>query len=274
MKMHGLGNDFVVIDAREEPFALSPDQARRIADRRFGVGCDQLIVLEPPANGAADVFMRIRNPDGGQAEACGNATRCIGAVLMDQAGRDRLTIETLAGLLQAERAGGGLVTVDMGPAYLDWEQIPLREPCDTLSIELSAGPLQAPVAVGMGNPHAVFFVDDAEAIDLRTLGPRLETDSWFPEGANISVVQVTGPDRLRQRVWERGAGITLACGSGACAAGVAAARRGLTGRRSEITLDGGPLTIEWRADGHVLMTGPVATSFSGRLDPALLAEGA
>ncbi len=274
LKMHGLGNDFVVIDAREESCAISEPQARRIADRRIGVGCDQLIVLEPPSNGAADLFMRIRNPDGREAEACGNATRCVAALLMDEAGRDRLTIETLAGLLEAERAEGGLVAVDMGPAYLEWDRIPLREACDTLELDLTQGLLSRPVAVGMGNPHAVFFVADAEAVDLRQLGPRLETDSWFPQGANISVAQVTGADRIRLRVWERGAGITLACGSGACATGVAAFRRGLTGRRSEVVLDGGSLTIEWRADGHVVMTGPVATSFSGRLDDALLAATA
>ena len=270
LKMHGLGNDFVVIDAREAPYALSETQAQRIADRRLGVGCDQLIVLEPPPNGAADVFMRIRNPDGQEAEACGNATRCVASVLMAEAGADRLTIQTLAGLLEAERAEGGLITVDMGPAYLEWDQVPLREACDTLALDLSLGPLAHPVAVGMGNPHAVFFVEDVAAIDLAWLGPRLETDSWFPERANISVAQITGPDRIRLRVWERGAGITLACGSGACATGVAAHRRRLTGRRSEVVLDGGALVIEWREDGHVMMTGPVATSFAGRLDPALL----
>ena len=200
LKMHGLGNDFVVIDAREAPCALSEPQAQRIADRRLGVGCDQLIVIEPPPNGAADVFMRIRNPDGREAEACGNATRCVASVLMAEAGAERLTIQTLAGLLEAERAAGGLVTVDMGPAYLEWDEIPLREACDTLALDLSLGPLSRPVAVGMGNPHAVFFVDDAAAVDLARLGPQLETDSWFPERANISVAQITGPDRIRQTV--------------------------------------------------------------------------
>ena len=275
-KMHGLGNDFVVIDARGRGLTLSDAQVRAVADRHTGVGCDQLIVVEKPRDALADAFMRIRNADGSEVGACGNATRCVAAMLMDEKSARHAVIETAAGLLDAEAAppaadGARLVSVDMGPARLDWRDIPLAEPCDTLHVPLSLGPLSDPVATGMGNPHATFFVDDAGAIDLAALGPLLEHHRMFPERANIGVAQVLGPDRLRLRVWERGAGITLACGSGACAAAVAAARRGLTARRVEVALDGGTLAIEWLPDNHVLMTGPVAISFAGTLNGALLA---
>ncbi len=270
IKMHGAGNDFVVLDGRSTPLPLSVEEARTLADRHFGIGCDQLIVMEPPTSEGADLFMRIRNPDGGEAEACGNATRCVASLVMNETGRDQVVIQTLAGHLPAETATTGEVTVDMGPANLGWQEIPLAEERDTLHLGIGAGPLQDPVGVNMGNPHAVFFVEDADAIDLATLGPQLEHDPLLPQRANISVISVTGPDRLRQRVWERGAGITLACGSGACAGAVAAARRGLTGRRVETTMDGGVLTLEWRDDGHVLMTGPVATSFRGKVERASL----
>jgi diaminopimelate epimerase len=270
IKMHGLGNDFVVLDGRRAPISLSEAQVRRLADRRFGIGCDQLIVMEPPANDAATVFMRIYNPDGSEAEACGNATRCVASLVMAETGSDRVVIETLAGLLSARAAPADEITVDMGPANLGWQDIPLAEERDTLHLKIGLGPLQDPVGVNMGNPHAVFFVEDADAIDLATLGPKLEQDPLLPERANISVVSLNGTDRLRQRVWERGAGITLACGSGACAAAVAAARRGITGRKVEIAMDGGLLRLEWREDGHVLMTGPVATSFRGKTAEALL----
>ncbi|TWB45394.1 diaminopimelate epimerase [Nitrospirillum pindoramense] len=272
LKMHGLGNDFVVLDARTTPLSLTGAQARVLADRRFGVGCDQIIILEPPQSAGADVFMRILNPDGSESGACGNATRCVASLIAAEgAGRDRLTVETISGLLPAVRHADGLVTVDMGPARLDWRQIPLAEPADTLSLDVAAGPLSGPCTVNMGNPHAVFFVDDAEAVDLPQWGPQLEHHTAFPERANIEVATVVAPGRVRMRVWERGAGITLACGSGACATLVAAARRGLTDRKADIVMDGGTLTIEWREDGHVLMTGPVATAFSGELDDALLA---
>jgi diaminopimelate epimerase len=269
IKMHGLGNDFVVIDARERPLALSHDEAQAIADRHSGVGCDQLLILEKPAKpNLADVFMRILNADGSEAGACGNGTRCVADLLMRESGRDKLVIETTAGLLDAERATGGRVSVDMGPARLDWREIPLKEACDTNHVPLALGPLKDPVAVNMGNPHAVFFVDDAAKIDLAALGPALERNPIFPERANIGIAQVIGPDRLRLRVWERGVGITLACGSGACAAAVAAARRGLTGRKVAIVLERGELELEWLKDGHVLMTGPVAVSFTGVLSQA------
>ena len=265
VKMHGLGNDFVVLDARERPLPLVAEAARSIADRRQGVGCDQVIVVEKPRAGLADAFMRILNADGGEAGACGNATRCVGDLLMRESGRDHVVIETVAGLLDVERRADSRVAVDMGPARLDWRDVPLSGPCDTLHLELALGPLADPAACSMGNPHATFFVADVAAIDLAALGPVLERHKLFPERANIGVAQVVARDRLRLRVWERGAGLTRACGSGACAALVAAARRGLTARRATVALDGGELEIEWLADGNVLMTGPVATSFVGEL---------
>jgi diaminopimelate epimerase len=270
IKMHGIGNDFVVLDARRHALALDETAVRAIADRHTGVGCDQLLILEQPKAEAADVFLRIFNADGGEAEACGNGTRCVADLVMRESGKDRIIIETVAGLLVAEAAGPRRVSVDMGSPGLGWPEIPLARACDTLNVPLSMGPLVVPVCTSMGNPHATFFVADAEAIDLATLGPRLERDPLFPTRANIGVAQVLSPTRLRFRVWERGAGITIACGSGACAALVGAARRGLTGRKAEVILDGGTLEIDWREDGHVFMNGPVAVSFSGTLDPSPL----
>lgn len=270
-KMHGLGNDFVVIDDRDGALALGPAEARAIADRRSGVGFDQLLILEKPTLSDADVFMRIRNPDGSEAEACGNGTRCVASRIMDELGRDQAQIETVVGLLASMRHADGRVTVDMGPAGLDWTDIPLSHAVDTLHMGITADGLSDPVGVNMGNPHAVFFVEDVNEIDLETVGPKLEHDPLFPERANLEIVQLTGPNAVRMRVWERSAGITQACGSGACAVAVAAHRRGLTGRKVDVLLDGGLLHIEWREDGRVLMTGPVATSFEGVLNPSLLA---
>jgi diaminopimelate epimerase len=270
IKMHGLGNDFVVIDARRAAFALDDARAHAIADRKTGIGCDQLIVMEKPRADGADVFMRIHNADGGEVEACGNATRCIATLLMRETGGERVVVETAAGLLEARPASGGRVSVDMGKARLDWREIPLAAAQDTLHVALTMGPLADPVCTNIGNPHATFFVADAAAIDLAALGPLLEHHALFPERANIGVAELVAPDRLRLRVWERGVGITRACGTGACAAVVAASRRGLTGRTAEVVLEGGSLTIAWRADGHVVMTGPVATSFHGSFDPAQL----
>jgi diaminopimelate epimerase len=280
VKMHGLGNDFVVLDRRAVPLDLAPAAARRIADRRRGVGCDQILVLEP-ARGEGDVFMRILNADGGEVGACGNGTRCVARLIFEETGRDRAAIETQAGLLQAERAGEGLVAVDMGPAYLRWDEIPLAHAADTLHLDFACGPggpnaLADPCAVGLGNPHVLFFVADAEAVDLATYGPRIERDPLFPERVNVGIVQVLDRGHVRYRVWERGVGITAACGSGACAAAVASARRGLTGRQVRVTLDGGDLTIDWRdgdgpQGGHVLMTGPASKPFDGALAPELLA---
>ena len=265
LKMHGLGNDFVVIDARSRAVILDEREARHIADRRQGIGCDQLILIEPAKSKLADAFMRIRNADGGEVEACGNATRCVADLLMKEKGLSHVVIETVAGLLDAEAAGEGLVSVDMGPALLDWREIPLAKPMDTLHLDLSLGGLNDPVAVNTGNPHAVFFVADAEAVDLDALGPVIERHPLFPERVNVEVATVISPERIRMRVWERGVGITRACGTGACATLVAAARRKLTGRRAEVILDGGSLEIEWLPDNHLRMTGPVAVSYSGEL---------
>jgi diaminopimelate epimerase len=264
-KMHGLGNDFVVIDARTSPLRLDPAAARLVADRRRGVGCDQLILLEPPRDAAADVFMRILNPDASEAGACGNGTRCVADLLMRESGGERVIIETIAGLLDAARVAETRVSVDMGAARLDWRDVPLARPCDTAHVDVAVEALTDPACCSMGNPHATFFVADAEAIDLPRLGPRLEHHPMFPDRANIGIVQVLDRGRLRFRVWERGAGITEACGSGACAAVVNAARRDLCERHAVVVLDGGELEIAWRPDGHVVMTGPVATSFTGEL---------
>jgi diaminopimelate epimerase len=267
LKMHGCGNDFVVFDERAGALGLTAKRAAAIADRRTGVGCDQFIVIEPAPDGSnADAFMRIRNPDGAEAGACGNATRCVVDLLTRETGRRIQIIRTVAGNLPSEALPDGRVRVDMGPARLDWPDVPLARPMDTLHLDLVAGPVADPAAANMGNPHATFFVDDVARVPVGELGPRLEHDPLFPERANIGFAQVLAPDRIRLRVWERGAGLTLACGSGACAALVNAHRRGLTGRRAVVVVDGGELEIEWRADGHVLMTGPVATSFIGEID--------
>jgi diaminopimelate epimerase len=226
--------------------------------------------MERPRADGADVFMRIHNADGGEVEACGNATRCIATLLMRETGGERVVVETAAGLLEARPASGGRVSVDMGKARLDWREIPLAAAQDTLHVALTMGPLADPVCTNIGNPHATFFVADTAAIDLAALGPLLERHALFPERANIGIAELVAPDRLRLRVWERGVGITRACGTGACAAAVAASRRGLTGRTAEVVLEGGTLAIDWRTDGHVVMTGPVATSFHGSFDPAQL----
>lgn len=256
LKMHGLGNDFVILDARTGPLDLSPARIRQIADRHFGVGCDQLIVLEPSAR--ADVFMRIYNPDASEAGACGNATRCVASIVMDEKAAAVCVVETVSGLLSCVRSGAD-VTVDMGAPRLDWDQIPLATAMDTLDVD-------GATCVSMGNPHAVVFVDDAGAVDLEREGRARETSAVFPQRANIEFVQVIDRSTLRARVWERGAGVTLACGSGACAVAVAAVRRGLTERNVTIRMDGGDLRLEWReADNHVYMTGAASLAFRGEL---------
>jgi len=270
IKMHGLGNDFVVLDGRAHPISLDDKSAAAIAARHTGVGCDQLIVIEKPKTKGAEAFLRIRNADGGEVEACGNAARCLGFLLMRENGKDSIILETLAGLVEARNAGKNLVAVDMGKPRWSWRDIPLARDCDTDHLPLALGPLSDAVATSMGNPHATFFVQDMAAVDIASLGPKLEHDPLFPKRANIGVAQVISPEKIRLRVWERGAGLTPACGTGACAALVAAHRRGLASRKAEIIADGGSLTIEWRADDHVLMTGPVAVSFTGALDPSLL----
>ena len=269
LKMNGLGNDFVVVDARSAPFAPGAEEVRAIAARDSGVGCDQLIALEPSA--AGDAFMRIWNADGEEVGACGNAARCVGWLLMEASGRASASMETRAGLLQATRAGDRRVGVDMGAPGLGWRDIPLAEEMDTRRIELAIGPPTAPIlhtpgCVSMGNPHVVFFVPDAQAAPVREVGPMIERHPLFPEGVNVGFCEVRDPRRLRLRVWERGAGLTRACGTGACAAAVAAHRRGLCERRVEVELDGGVLDIDWRdGDDHVLMVGAVEFEFTGML---------
>jgi diaminopimelate epimerase len=264
-KMHGLGNDFVVLDARATPLPITPVRAAAIADRRTGIGCDQFIVMEPGRDGA-DVFMRIRNPDGSEAGACGNATRCVAELVMAEAAKDRAAIRTISGDLPSERLPDGTIRVDMGPARLEWRDIPLAREMDTLHLPLSADGVADPAACSMGNPHATFFVPRLDPLDIPRIGPALEHDPLFPERANIGFVQVLAPDHLRLVVWERGAGLTLACGTGACAALVNAVRRGLSARSATVSLPGGDLRIEWRDDGHVLMSGPTATAFTGMIE--------
>ena len=267
IKMHGCGNDFVVIDERHQPLGLSAARIAAICDRRTGIGCDQLITIEAGTSGA-DAFMRIRNSDGSEAGACGNATRCVAHLIAAESNREFLVIRTISGDLPAAVLSDGRVRVDMGFARLGWADIPLSAPMDTLHLNLARDAVSDPAAANLGNPHATFFVPDLAAVDIARIGPSLEHDPIFPDKANIGFAQVIAADRMRLRVWERGAGLTLACGSGACAALVNAHRRGLTARCAAVLVDGGELEIEWGEDDHVMMTGPVATSFRGEVDLA------
>tara|TARA_R110002033_G_scaffold38863_8_gene78478 strand:+ start:5561 stop:6403 length:843 start_codon:yes stop_codon:yes gene_type:complete len=262
MKMHGLGNDFVVVDARAHDVAITPALAQALGDRHRGVGFDQLAVI---GNGAGDAHLTFYNSDGSLSAACGNATRCIARYLMDESGAKTLHLTTDRGDLAARDMGDGITSVNMGHPQLDWDEIPLAHEMDTLELPIDG----APTATGMGNPHCTFFVDDAEAVDLADLGPRIEHHPLYPQRTNVQVAQITGPDRIRMRVWERGVGLTLASGSSSCATAVAAARRGLTGRDVVIDLDGGQLRVEWRDDG-VWMTGATMHVFSGELTQAFL----
>ncbi len=269
-KMHGLGNDFVVLDAREHAISLDSKQANSLAERRQGIGCDQILIIEPATADGADVFMRIFNADGGEVDACGNGARCVAALVLAETGAERVKVQTNAGLLEARVGEDGFVAIDMGPVNLDWQAIPLAGEADTLALDLSVGDLTGPVAVNVGNPHAVFFVDDAAAVPLQDIGPKIETHAMFPERTNVEIAQLLPDGSIRLRVWERGVGITRACGTGACATLVAASRRQLSKRNAIIILDGGSLGIEWRDDNHVIMVGPVATVFTGTIDPSLL----
>jgi diaminopimelate epimerase len=285
LKMNGLGNEITVLDLRGSPSRVGPAEARAIAaDPRSRF--DQLMVLHDPVTPGTDASLRIYNTDGSESGACGNGTRCVAWAMMadpvmSRPAGDALLLETTAGLLPVARVSDSVFTVDMGPPRLAWNEIPLRDPYpDTRAIAVEtqlpeAPELRNPSAVGMGNPHAVFWVADATAYDLAAIGPRLEHDPVFPERANISFAQVLSPEHVLLRVWERGAGATRACGSAACATLVAAVRRGLTGRRATISLPGGDLLIEWRErDDHVLMTGPVELEHEGTLAPALFAGAA
>lgn len=262
--MDGTGNDFVIIDTRHHPLPLMADQLVKLASRNHPVtqGCDQIIVLEPSET--ADIGMRIFNADGSEVASCGNATRCIGALMLAETDKQVATIQTLAGIKTAKTSAYG-ITVDMGEPKFGWQDIPLREAQDTLHLHLSMGSLNDPVAVSMGNPHAVFFVKDRHAIDLTDLGPKLEHHSLFPQRANIGVAEIIDHAHIGLRVFERGAGETLACGTGACAALVAAHRRGLTGRHAVMHMKGGDLTIEWLENNHVLLSGQVRRQFEGTL---------
>jgi diaminopimelate epimerase len=271
-KMNGLGNDFVVLDARQRALPLSSDAVRAIADREEGIGCDQIVALEPSAK--ADVFMRIWNADGGEVGACGNAARCVAALVAAERDVANVSIETESGVIGASVNADRSVTIDMGAPRFAWNEIPLSKPFDDMRA-IDIGPINdpalvSPSAVNVGNPHCLFFVDDVEAHDLARLGPALEHHPLFPERANISLVQVLGPSHLKLRTWERGSGLTRACGTAACAAAVAAARRELSGRKVSVSLPGGDLRIEWReTDGHILMTGPYALDYEGTLPAAL-----
>ena len=278
VKMNGAGNDFVVVNALERPFAPTVEQVRALGDRQSGEGFDQLISIEPSKTG--DAFMRVWNNDGSVVETCGNALRCVGWMLMQASGADRVTIDTAGGPAVATRANDGLgeyrITVDMGAPRLDWTQIPLSEEMDTRGIELQIGPIDAPVlhtpgAVSMGNPHVVFFMDyTPDDAFVRGSGSLIEHHPLFPEAVNVGFAHVKARDRIRFRVWERGAGLTRACGTGACAALVATARRGLTDRKATVVMDGGEVVIDWAPDengasGHVFMTGPVEIERTGSL---------
>ncbi|HBS98785.1 MAG TPA: diaminopimelate epimerase [Citreicella sp.] len=264
LKMHGLGNDFVVLDGRARQIEVTPALARALADRHRGVGFDQLALV---THGAGDARLTFYNADGSTAGACGNATRCIARWLMDETGRDALDLVTERGTLRAVDAGGGLTSVNMGAPQLDWQEIPLAHAMDTLELPIDG----SPTATGMGNPHCTFFVPDAEAVTLEQIGPKHEHHPLFPQRTNVQVASLTGPNHLRMRVWERGVGVTLASGSSSCATAVAAARRGLTGRQVTVDLDGGTLVIDWREDG-VWMTGATAHVFDGTLSAAWLEQ--
>jgi diaminopimelate epimerase len=258
LKMHGLGNDFVVFDARRDPLSLTAAQVRAIADRHTGVGCDQLIVIE--RSDRADALMRIWNADGGEVEACGNASRCVAQVIGANA-----VIETVAGLIEGTATANG-ASIDMGAPRFGWDEIPLAYAMDTLHMPVGWETLENPVAVNVGNPHVVFFVPDTDAIDLERLGPIIEHDPLFPARINVNAASIASREHIRLRVWERGVGLTRACGTGACATATAAMRRGLVGRTVTVTLPGGDLSIAWRDDNHIVMTGPATTAFTGEID--------
>jgi diaminopimelate epimerase len=280
IKMNGLGNEIVVVDMRRSPAVISAADARAAA-KPAGAPYDQLMALYAPRTPGTDAFVRIYNNDGSESGACGNGMRCIAELLVKESGKDAVIVETTSGLLSCVKAASpGLFTVDMGAPRFRWDEIPLAEEFDTRAIELQIGPidnpaLHSPSAVNIGNPHAIFWVEDVNAYDLGRFGPLLENHPIFPERANITLAAVKSPEHIVIRTWERGAGLTKACGSAACAATIAAARLKRTGRKVTVTLPGGDLVIEWReSDDHVLMTGPVEYEYEGRFDPALFAGAA
>ena len=273
IRMNGAGNAFIVVQAFEEGFHPTQDQVRALCDPASPTGgCDQLIGVEPSET--ADAFMRVWNADGSMVQTCGNALRCVGWLLLEATDKEEVVIDTLGGPTTARRAGDHQVTVDMGQPRLDWTEVPLAEEMDTRGIELQVGPIDAPLlhtpgAVSMGNPHVVFFTDRQDDAFVRGSGSLIEHHPLFPQGVNVGFAKVIDRDHIRLRVWERGAGLTLACGTGACAALVATARRGLTERKATVVVDGGELTIDWdEASGHVFMTGPVEVERTGFLPQA------
>ena len=266
IKMHGLRNDFVIVDGRETPYTPSVAEIVRICDRREGVGCDTLLVVEQPRLGKAYVFVRIFNPDGREVEACGNASRCLGWLLLKECARYEVRIETIGGVLTCHHAGEKQVAVEMGKLRTGWREIPLSREMDTLHLGIGAGPLQDPVGMNIGNPHAVFFVNNLDAIDLAKYGPELQNHTLFPEQANIGAAQLIDPKTLKLSVWERPGMLTTACGTGACVAVGAAHRRGLTTeKRMTVLMSGGSVTIELSQNNTVVMTGPVDTCYAGYL---------
>ena len=280
VKMNGIGNEIVVVDLRLNAAAIAPEEARAAAKAEGGAPYDQLMALYPPRTPGTDAFIRIYNNDGSESGACGNGIRCVADLIAKESGKTALTFETTAGILNCWKGTDGMFTVDMGPPRFKWNEIPLAEEFrDTRAIELQIGPIEKPVlhspsVVNMGNPHAIFWVDDVGAYNLHKFGPLLENHPIFPERANITLAQILSRDHIVIRTWERGAGLTKACGSAACAAAVAAARLKRTERKVKVTLPGGNLTIDWRkSDDHVLMTGPVEFEFAGKFDPALFKAG-
>ena len=264
--MHGLGNDFAIFDGRLQKLEVTTGKIRALADRRTGIGFDQMVIIGPAKSSDADVFLSIYNADGSEVGACGNASRCIAKLLINELKKSAVVLETRAGKLKAKMAGGK-VTVDMGKANLKWQEIPLSHEEHVNFLPINVGELKQPSAVNVGNPHAVFFVREVGKIPLETLGPQIEHHPLFPERANVEIAEVISPSKVRVRVWERGVGITQACGTGACAVAVAGVRRGLTGRQVTVVLDGGELDIEWReSDNHVLMTSDAAEVYRGEID--------
>ena len=274
-KMNGLGNDFVVMDGREQTVNLTSTQVRAISNRHTGIGCDQIVIIEHPRESRkfnpADVFIRIFNADGSEINACGNATRCVAALMYIENQIKKVMIETKGGFLESELLDNSKIAVDMGKPVFLWQDIPLSENQNTKALDIVFGKLSSPAAISMGNPHCVFFVENLDQIILEEIGPAIENHRLFPQRTNVGVAQIKDTDLIRLRVWERGVGITLACGTGACAAAVAANRANLVEREVIVELDGGRLEINWRPDDHVIMTGPTATSFSGEVDLELLA---
>lgn len=270
LKMHGLRNHFIIVDGRKEPWRPGVEEAVRLCDRQVGVGADQIVVIEMPTDaGAAEralAFARFWNVDGREAEACGNATRCVAWLLLEEQSSDAVMLETRAGVLQCRRVGPQTVSTGMGRISMHWADIPLAEKRDTCHLDLRYGPLQDPVALSIANPHLVFFVDDVDLVELEKLAPAIQNDPLFPASVNVGIAQLLSDSRMRLRVYERGAGLTMACGSGACVAHFAALARGLTdSRKMSVHLPGGELDIEILADGSAVMTGPVAFCFSGYL---------